>query len=293
MKYRRLGLIWLLLHLSFGVYAQSDTILVNTVQCSPDDWILVFSEDFDGHELNTNQWVTWFPYTEDGSDQCSFCRTHANGGQIYRDSNVMVNNGTLKLIARPEVNTWFGVEREYTSGMIHSRKSFGMGKFEIRCQLPSGMGFWPAIWLYGNTTSELDILEAGMQNPKRYHTSIHNRHLKRMLHRRHKLAVNLAEGFHIYTMEWDTNFIRFQIDDKIMWQVSRFLNKNGRRHQTCPVEPGMYRLEPVFPPEDEKVQLIINLCIGNATTAFTKSPDKNTILPNQMEVDWIKIYKRK
>lgn len=272
---------------------QHDTTLSAAIQCPTGKWNLVFAEEFNTDSLNTNRWLTWFPYTDDGSDQCRFCRTHAEGGQIYRNGNVIVTNGTLKLIARYEPNTWFDVTRDYTSGMIHSRQSFGPGRYEIRCRLPAGMGFWPAIWTYGRTTAEFDILEAGMQHTRRYHTSIHNREVKKMLHRRSRVPHDLSADFHVYFMEWDTNFIRFGIDEKVLWNISRYLKKNGSNAGECPIKPGKYRIEKIFPPPGETVHLILNLCIGNELTPFTKSPDSGTLFPNQMEIDWIRYYQRR
>ncbi|MFH1121649.1 MAG: glycoside hydrolase family 16 protein [Bacteroidota bacterium] len=273
--------------------AQNDTIITHNIQCPDGAWELVFSEEFESNRLNTENWITWFPYTDDGSDQCGFCRTHGNGGQIYRDENVVINNGVLNLTAKFEPNSWFGVQRDYTSGMIHSRQSFGIGKYEIRCRLPKGMGFWPAIWLFGANVAELDILEAGMQHPRRFHMSIHNYQIKKMLHKRHCDMKELSSEFHTYTMVWDSSFIQFSLDHKVVWKVSPYKYRFGCRVKKCEIKPGKYQLEPIFPPSDETVHLILNLCIGNETTPFTKSPDSDTVFPNQMEIDWIRYYKRK
>ncbi|NTW23447.1 MAG: glycoside hydrolase family 16 protein [Lentimicrobium sp.] len=272
---------------------QHDTTLSAGTNCPQGSWELVFAEEFTIDNLNTDRWLTWFPYTNDGSDQCAFCRTHAEGGQIYRTENAVVSNGSLKLIARYEPNTWFGIKRDYTSGMIHSRQSFGPGRYEIRCRVPEGMGFWPAIWAYGRTTTELDILEAGMQHTRRYHMSIHNRQVKKMLHHRSRVSHDLSADFHVYFMEWDTNFIRFGTDEQVLWSISRYLKKNGKNANECPVKPGEYRLETIFPPPGETVHLILNVAIGTEKTAFTRSPGSKTVLPAQMEIDWIRYYQRK
>jgi beta-glucanase (GH16 family) len=278
---------------SVSVFAQADTLLKNPVPCPEGEWTLVFADEFEGNRLNRELWVTWFPYTDDGSDQCAFCRTHGNEGQVYQDENVVVSGGSLKLIARRETANWMGEQREYTSGMIHSRQSFGLGMYEIRCRLPKGMGFWPAIWAYGRTVTELDILEAGMQHPRRYHMSVHNRQVKKMLHRRKHVCKDLSANFHTYTMAWDSAFIRFEIDSNLVWQISPLTRKTGCRIKRCPVKPGKYRTEPIFPPPSETVHLILNLCIGNEFTPFTKSPDEKTIFPNQMEIDWIRYYQQR
>jgi len=286
-------LIHLLFVFQFHVLAQNDTTINLQVNCASGEWELVFSEEFNDTTLNHDRWLTWFPYSDDGSDQCAFCRTHGKEGQIYRDENVEPGNGVLRFVAKREQGSWLGEQRAYSSGMIHSRQSFGIGKYEIRCRLPVGHGFWPAIWAYGRTTSELDILEAGMQHPYRYHMSIHNRKIKKMLHRRHCGFKNLSSGFHTFAMEWDTNFIRFSIDSLVVWRITPYRSVLGCRIKKCSLRPGRYLTEPVFPPSDETLHLILNLAVGNDQTPFTGSPDEETIFPAQMEIDWIRYYKRK
>jgi len=95
----------------------------------PSEWKLVFSDEFSGSSLDLSKWYTYYPYTPDHSDQCDFCRTHGNEGQIYRNDNIVVGNGTLKLIAKAQASTWFSSSRNYTSGMIHSKiDNFHRGK---------------------------------------------------------------------------------------------------------------------------------------------------------------------
>ncbi|MBW6491441.1 MAG: glycoside hydrolase family 16 protein [Lentimicrobium sp.] len=273
-------------------FPQHDTIISSPVMCESGNWVLTYADEFEGDVLNVQDWVTWYPYSEDGSDRCAFCRTHGREGQIFLDENVEVSDGLMRIIAKQDSVEWMGEHRDYTSGMIHSRTAFGHGRYEVRSKLPPGAGFWPAIWTFGQISAELDIMEAGMQNPKRYHTSIHNWQVGIMAHNKNRVRRNLAEDFHVYTMEWEPNIIRFFIDEKEVWSLSRFTSRRGRNLKTCDLKPGRYKINPVFPSELERLYLIIGLGIGNESTPFTKSPDGETIFPNQMEVDWIRIYQR-
>ena len=90
----------LLTAVTLNVVAQRDTLLKETVPCSSGDWNLVFNDEFNGNSLDGDKWITWFPYTDNGSDKCTFCRTHGDGGQVFLDENAVVSNGSLKLIAR-------------------------------------------------------------------------------------------------------------------------------------------------------------------------------------------------
>jgi len=291
--YRIFLLTCLLIVASLKVVAQLDTLLKEPVQCYSGDWNLVFSDEFEGNTLDGNKWITWFPYTDDGSDKCTFCRTHGDGGQVFLDQNAVVSEGSLKLIARKETVQWMGETRPFSSATIHSRQEFGMGKYEIRCRIPSGMGFWPAFWMFGRKATEIDVFEIGTQKPRYHHVAVHSWSTKTSLQKGYNSRTNLADGYHIYTMIWDSNFIHIAIDGKEVWRVSQYAGRRGRVVKKCPVKPGKYKLNPTFPPKGEMLSVIAGLGIGTSNTPFTKSPDENTILPNQMEIDWIRIYERK
>jgi beta-glucanase (GH16 family) len=155
------------------------------------------------------------------------------------------------------------------------------------------MGFWPAFWMFGRKATEIDVFEIGTQKPRYHHVAIHSWSTKTSIQKGYNGRTNLADGYHIYTMVWDSNFISIAVDGKEVWRVSNYTNKRGRVVKKCPVKPGTYRLNPTYPPEGEMLSVIAGLGIGTSNTPFTKSPDENTVLPNQMEIDWIRIYARK
>jgi len=286
-------LMFILTAFSENTYAQHDTILKEPVLCTPGEWNLVFSDEFEGNLLDGSKWITWYPYTDDGSDKCIFCRTHGNEGQIFRDENAVVNEGSLKLIARKETGEWMGETRDFSSALIHSRQEFGMGKYEIRCRIPSGMGFWTAFWMFGRKATEIDVFEIGSQKPRYHHVGIHSWSTKTSSQKGYKGRTDLSDGYHIYTMIWDSNFVSVSVDSKEVWRVSQFANKRGRVVKKCPVKPGKYRINQTFPPKGEMLSVIAGMAVGTSTTPFTKTPDENTVFPNQMEIDWIRIYEKK
>lgn len=177
-----------------------------TISCPSASWKLVFYDEFNGNQLDATKWVTHYPYAANG--QCEFCRTHGNEGQIYKDENVVISGGTLKLIAKRENATWFGQTREYTSGMTHTTNSFKFfyGKFEMRAKIPSGMGFWPAYWLYGDEGNEIDIFEFGCDKPTWLYTNVHTSYNNAHYDWSEKyIGTNFSNSFHIYTVEWEPN----------------------------------------------------------------------------------------
>jgi beta-glucanase (GH16 family) len=275
------------------IYAQRDTLLPGGNLCSSGSWELSFSDEFDGNALDLDKWISWFPYSDNGTDQCEFCRTHGNEGQIYFDENVEESSSTLKLIAKRETGKWYNTEKQYSSGMIHSKETFGYGRYEIRCKLPVGMGFWPAFWMFGNKATELDVFEIGTQKTHRNHVGIISWPIDQRLDLGYNGNINLMEGFHTFALVWDTNFVRFEVDSSEVYRISKYTNRRGRTIKKCMIKAGKYRIQPVFPQNDEKLSIIVNLAVGTENIPFTHSPDKNTVFPNQMEIDWIRYYQRK
>lgn len=278
--------------LPLAASAQTDTLIVRPLPCPEGKWVLSFSDEFDGSSPDAKKWITWYPYTSDGGDSCAFCRTHGDEGQVFLDENVTVENGILYLTAKKEEAEWMGERRPHTSGMIHSRHPFGYGRYEIRCRMPEGMGFWPALWTFGQLSAEVDIVEGEMEKPDRLHTSIHNWQIGKMLHKGHRLKQKMSGDFNIYAMEWDTNQISFWFNDQKMWQVSRFKGGIFKNTKRCPMRPGKYRLEQVFPHVNEKLYFIAGLGVGNDATPFTGRPDAETVFPASMEIDWFRFYER-
>lgn len=127
------------------------------------DYKLVWSDEFDGTELNRKHWNV--EVNGDGG---------GNGELQYyadRPQNVSVKDGNLVLTARRE--SYRG--KSFTSGRVNSNKKivFAKGKIEASIKLPKTYkGLWPAFWMMGNDYNELgwpkcgetDILEMGHKN---------------------------------------------------------------------------------------------------------------------------------
>jgi beta-glucanase (GH16 family) len=262
--------------------------------CSNENWVLVFDDEFDGDSLDASKWITYFPYTATGNDSCEFCRTHGNEGQVYLDSDVVVSNGTLKLIAKRQTATWYSQTRDYTSGMIQSRGVWMYGLFEMRCRIPFGMGFWPAFWLFGGNGTEIDDFEIGGQDPGYPHLAcgvwVNGKVTGYGTNYR---GVDYSEDFHVFSVEWAPFYLIYRIDGIQVFEITRFYTPSGDEVTWCCVEPGVYTVQPAFPRgENNSPNIIANLAIGTATTPSTKAPTSSTVFPNQFEIDYIRVYQR-
>ena len=66
---------------------------VNCNQFEHGEWLLVFEDNFDGSQINSDIWFT----CED-----NWNRRHGTELQYYKDENIVVDNGILHLVAREE-----------------------------------------------------------------------------------------------------------------------------------------------------------------------------------------------
>jgi beta-glucanase (GH16 family) len=141
-----------------------------------------------------------------------------------RSDNVVVSNGTLKIIAKKE--NYSG--SAYTSARLLSQNkfSFKYGTVEARAKLPAGVGTWPAIWMLGNniTTAgwpncgEIDIMEhKGSDLNKIFATLHHPGHSGGNGDGSTKVISNATTEFHLYKMEWNANTIKFYVDNSLFY----------------------------------------------------------------------------
>jgi beta-glucanase (GH16 family) len=189
---------------------------------NPSSAKMTFDDEFDTFTSSPNGsqgWMTTFPYPG--------ASARSNGGiEYYSDSSVGVNpfsdtNGVLSITAAPGtqgVQTPLGSGLTYTSGLITTYKSFSQlyGYFEVRAQLPTGSGFWPAFWLLpANNTwpPELDVFEMLGNDPNTVFETAHTNvgGTNTMTHFNTYLA-DASTTFNTYGVDWEKNTITWYID---------------------------------------------------------------------------------
>ncbi|RZT21359.1 glycoside hydrolase family 16 protein [Fictibacillus sp. BK138] len=215
-------------------------------------WKLIYYEDF--HLLDSNIWTV----VERGNN-------YNNELQFYRKENVEVSDGSLRLVAREENYK----KHKYTSGQINTKDKLKIhyGKIDIRLKYTEGKGLFPAVWLLPSNNKknlpEIDIFESIGQDPAKVYMVNHYGNRKNYSSDYEEFILKDYKNYHTYTLEWDEKELRWYIDNEL-----RFSNKNG-----VPQEP-MY--------------LILNLAVGGN---WPGNPNKHTLFPASMNVDYVKIYK--
>lgn len=246
---------------------------------------LVWADEFD---------VDGRPDPANWTYERGFVRNHEQ--QYYQPENAWVRDGRLVIEARreqvanadhrPGSRDWRSRPEQstYTSACLHTRglQAWVYGRFEMRARIPTGPGMWPAWWTLGMerewpSNGEIDIME--------YYRGRLLANVAWGTQRRWRAAwdtvsVPLAEiggpdwanEFHVWRMEWCTDFIRLYVDDRLLNEtaVDHALNPDG------------------FSPFRQPHYMLLNVALGGDNGG----PIDEGRLPARMEVDWVRVYQR-
>lgn len=238
------------------------------------DWKLVWSDEFDKPEIDKTKWV--FEVNGDGG---------GNGEmQYYTDSpkNAHISDGKLYITAIKEDYN----RKHYTSARMttHGKFSVLYGRIEARIKFPTGKGFWPAFWMmpedstYGGWASsgEIDIAEVIGDKPSTLFGTIHyGGKWPKNTHTGDKIMVtngDLGSDFHVIAIEWEKGEMRWYLDDKLYQTQTKWYTASGA---------------PFPAPFDQKFHIILNVAVGGA---WPGPPAKNTVFPQSMVVDYVRVY---
>jgi beta-glucanase (GH16 family) len=246
------------------------------------NWVLTWSDEFDGAEGSAPDPKKWTAETGGGG-------WGNNELEYYtaRRTNSRVEKGNLVIDALQEKFTGpDGVTREYTSARLKTEKLFTQkyGKFEARIRIPKGQGMWPAFWMLGDdiptvgwpACGEIDIMENVGFEPGTVHGTIHGPGYSgdKSLGAPYTLpGGNVADDFHLFAVEWEPKEIRFYVDGQ-MYET--------RTPADLPVGTRWVFDHPFF--------LILNVAVGGK---WPGNPDASTKFPQQMLVDYVRVYSRK
>jgi beta-glucanase (GH16 family) len=247
---------------------------------------LVWSDEFNtvGAVNSTN----WFHQTQlpNGSGW--------NNGEVQHYTNLSTNSfvdgGYLHIVAKKEPFTDQGVTKQYTSARLNSKFAFKYGRVDVRAKLPIAAGSWPAIWLLGKnineagsyfasnygTTSwpacgEIDIMEHGifptqpinyvqstLHTPSSNGNSVNNGGI---------IAADLANSYHVYSMNWSPNRISFLLDNVIYYTYEPAVKNDSTW------------------PFDKEQFLLLNVAMGGWA-----APIPSDFVSATMDIDYVRVY---
>ena len=273
-----------------GDCASSHLELVSSRDCNAfehGDWVLVFEDEFNGDELDTEKWFT----CEDGWNRFhGGCNAEL---QCYLDDNIKVNNGILSLIAKRENPGFHRPDCDeilpYSSGWIQTKTKFKYGLIEARCRVPKGKGFWPAFWLFGHNR-EIDIFEIYGNETDKVHTDMHNWYGIHTHCPQESRVENIYDDFHVYRIEWDEFKISYSVDGHIIREQYKYTNTSGQSIPNCHTYARfryLYALN-IFP--DSPQSIIFNLAISSSDEH--PKPDDATPFPSSFDIDYVRVFKK-
>jgi beta-glucanase (GH16 family) len=258
------------------------------------EWKLVWSDEFDRPGL---------PDPAKWNYETGYIANHER--QYYtrdRRENARVEGGRLIIEARkeqypiPDSDRTSGPDdrgrrpptgrsAEYTSARLVTRgkAAWTYGRIEVRAQLPSGRGTWPAIWTLGTDIGqagwprcgEIDIMEFVGYDPGVIHANVHTakyNHVKKTNKGDQITVADASEAFHDYAIEWDAQKIDFFVDGR---KYFTFRNEKSGRDAW---------------PYDREQFVILNLAIGGDWGGQKGIDDR--IFPQRFVVDYVRVYQR-
>jgi beta-glucanase (GH16 family) len=236
---------------------------------------LVWNDEFSGTTLNGDFWTH---------------ETGNNGGwgnselEYYQAANTKVKDGYLIITAKKEN---VGGQQYTSSRMVtKDKKEYTYGRIDIRAILPKGQGIWPALWSLGYNIGdvgwprcgEIDIMEmiGGSGREKTIYGTPHWQDTDAVGHASAGGNYTLSSGtfadeFHVFTLVWDADVLKWYVDDVKFHEID---------------------ITPVSAPErfDEFRQpyfFIFNIAVGGQ---WPGNPDGTTKFPQQMVVDYIRVF---
>lgn len=248
---------------------------MNAVAQQKKKWKLIWKDEFKHDGLPDESKWGFSPRTK--ANWACYC---------YNDtSTAVVRNGKLLLrgiVADKRTND----TARYQTGCIQTKGKFSFlyGKMEVRAKLPQGKGSWPAIWLmpeeavYGGWphSGEIDVMEH-LNYDTIFYQTLHSHYIDGLKEKNNPKYFNTASfktgDYNVYGMEWSEEKIDFFI--------------NGKRTFTYPkIQNDTTGVQWPF---DQKFYIILNQALGGSWAG----PIGDNDLPQQMEIDYVRVYRAK
>ena len=250
---------------------------------SSSSYTLVWFDEFNGPDGSAPDHGKWV--IETGANRWGNAELES---YTNRPENVRIEQGQLVITARKEIYTGSdGVRKNFTSARLKTEGLFSQtyGRFEARIKIPAGQGMWPAFWMLGNDIKsngwpkcgEIDIMENIGKEPATVHASLHGPSSNAPTNDMTSIfslpeGKKLADDYHLYAVEWEPGTLRFYLDSSL---YATFTSQNWPA-----AGPWVF---------DHPFFLILNLAVGGD---WPGSPDNTTAFPQQMLVDYVRVYAR-
>ena len=256
----------------------------------PSDWKLVWSDEFNSRAGTAPDPSVWGREVGDGT--VNGIPGWGNSElEYYTDgtANTATDGlGNLQITAKEadgSLMCYYG-PCEYTSARLLTKNRFELayGRVEARIKVAEGAGLWPAFWMLGTDidqvswpqTGEIDIMEFVGREPNQVFGTLHGPGYSggQSYGNIYNLGRPVADDFHVFAVEWQP--------DKIVWYI------DGTAYFTAtPDDPFMQGKQWVF---NHPFFILMNVAVGGN---FGGSVGEDTVFPQSMSVDYVRLYQTK
>jgi beta-glucanase (GH16 family) len=242
---------------------------------------LTFDDEFNSLQLfdsatGQGHWQTNFGGDPNNID--TYTLTGNQEGQVYTDAKFQgtsghplgynpfsINSGVLDITAQrfSYADSQYTFGQAYSSGMLTTRGIFAQkyGYFEMKAELPTGLGTWPAFWLSQDPYKpgvEADVLEHLAMYPDTVFSRVND---AGAVTGATNVVTPSLSGFHTYGMLWTATTTSLYVD-------------------------GIEVMELPTPASwDQPMYMLVNLAIGG-----WGGPIDQNGLPAHMNVDYVRVY---
>ncbi len=281
--------------------SQTSLVDLQTPKNQRPGYQLVFSDEFNGYNIDSNKWLTrkmWGPDTIVNNEKQYYVDIQDSENQSAIGYNPFKFNGStlsIEAMRTPDDKKWMVHNQPYLSGVLTSYKKYSTkyGYFEARIKIPAQNGTFPAFWLLherlqneNTKRSEIDIFENLGHRPDRIHNTAHyfnnvtgnytGDHVQ--LSRPEIYGEDFSLTFHTYAVEWQPGYIAWFIDGVKVNEIYT--------HEL----------------DHEEMYVLVNLAMGgnwvnNADWGglgynFPNEQDLNNPNIPKLEIDYIRVYKK-
>lgn len=253
----------------------------------PSGYALTFDDEFTTLSIGETgtAGVKWF----DDAEQCCMSDTHTPAWNTYmawitapageNPFSLTANGLDIRLQANQG-----GASNSWYSGVLSTVDNYGngfaqqYGYFEMKANLPTGAGTWPAFWMLsqagkqnGTAGGETDMLESYMQFPTYINSTLHDWAAGTTpAYGQVQASSSLASGYHLFGMLWTQTTMQFFVDG-----IPVPMNLAGGGTSTSVPTPAIFN-QPYY--------LLIDLGLGGGWDT-TSTP-----MINDMNVQYVRVY---
>ena len=268
-----------------------DNQKTTTADVAPEDWVLIWSDEFDDPAGTPANPSIWQPEIGDGTlngipgwgnNELEYYTASPENAATDGEGHLAITARQVNPETSDQVVCWYG-PCEYTSARLVTweRAELAFGRVETRIKLPVGQGLWSAFWMLGTNlaevgwpqSGEVDIVENLGKEPATVHGTIHGPGYSggNGVGTEYDLPAGAGvQEFHTYAIEWTPDQIRWLVDDVNYLTVTP---------DDIPAGTEWVYNHPFF--------LILNLAVGGN---WPGNPDETTGFPQRLLVDYVRVY---